>query len=110
MPPQVDVLATRPLGAAAPRLLSGAGSKARVPEAGPPHGDVAQLVEHLLCKQGVRGSSPLISIFGRAIPWDEVLVLAIRRRIVAGSNASVVGLVVLAGCGGSQLPIGALVP
>jgi hypothetical protein len=24
-------------------------------------GDVAQLVEHLLCKQGVRGSSPLIS-------------------------------------------------
>ena len=25
------------------------------------HGDVAQLVEHLLCKQGVRGSNPLIS-------------------------------------------------
>ena len=24
-------------------------------------GDVAQLVEHLLCKQGVRGSSPRIS-------------------------------------------------
>ncbi len=27
----------------------------------PRRGDVAQLVEHLLCKQGVRGSSPLIS-------------------------------------------------
>ena len=26
-----------------------------------PHGDVAQLGEHLLCKEGVRGSSPLIS-------------------------------------------------
>ena len=25
------------------------------------HGDLAQLVEHLLCKQGVRGSSPLVS-------------------------------------------------
>ena len=26
-------------------------------------GDVAQLVEHLLCKQGVGGSSPLVSTF-----------------------------------------------
>ena len=26
------------------------------------YGDVAQLGEHLLCKEGVRGSSPLISI------------------------------------------------
>src|SRR5436190_1582999 len=26
-----------------------------------PPGDVAQLVEHLLCKQGVGGSSPLVS-------------------------------------------------
>jgi hypothetical protein len=25
------------------------------------NGDVAQLVEHLLCKQGVGGSSPLVS-------------------------------------------------
>ena len=25
------------------------------------HGDLAQLVEHLLCKQGVRGSIPLVS-------------------------------------------------
>ena len=30
-------------------------------EQGTRRGDVAQLVEHLLCKQGVRGSSPLIS-------------------------------------------------
>jgi hypothetical protein len=29
------------------------------------HGDVAQLVEHLLCKQGVGGSSPLVSTFDR---------------------------------------------
>ena len=26
-----------------------------------PQGDLAQLVEHLLCKQGVRGSTPLVS-------------------------------------------------
>ena len=26
-----------------------------------PHGDVAQLEEHLLCKQGVVGSSPIVS-------------------------------------------------
>jgi len=32
------------------RVLGGAG-----------RGDVAQLVEHLLCKQGVGGSSPLVS-------------------------------------------------
>ena len=25
------------------------------------YGDLAQLVEHLLCKQGVRGSTPLVS-------------------------------------------------
>ena len=25
------------------------------------NGDLAQLVEHLLCKQGVRGSTPLVS-------------------------------------------------
>jgi hypothetical protein len=25
------------------------------------YGDLAQLVEHLLCKQGVRGSIPLVS-------------------------------------------------
>lgn len=29
---------------------------------GPPHGVLAQLVERLLCKQNVRGSSPLDSI------------------------------------------------
>ncbi|MEY2815951.1 MAG: hypothetical protein RJA78_527, partial [Actinomycetota bacterium] len=28
---------------------------------GLPNGDLAQLVEHLLCKQGVRGSTPLVS-------------------------------------------------
>ena len=29
------------------------------------HGDLAQLVEHLLCKQGVRGSTPLVSTNNR---------------------------------------------
>jgi hypothetical protein len=29
------------------------------------HGDVAQSVEHLLCKQGVGGSSPLVSTRSR---------------------------------------------
>ncbi len=28
-------------------------------------GDLAQLVEHLLCKQGVRGSTPLVSTIGK---------------------------------------------
>ena len=36
------------------------------PEAG--YGGVAQLGEHLLCKQGVRGSIPLISTKGR---WES---------------------------------------
>ena len=33
--------------------------------AGVPYGDIAQLVEHLLCKQGVTGSNPVVSIFCR---------------------------------------------
>ena len=32
-----------------------------IPIAAGQQGDVAQLVEHLLCKQGVGGSSPLVS-------------------------------------------------
>jgi hypothetical protein len=30
-------------------------------------GDIAQLVEHLLCKQGVTGSSPVVSIVRRSV-------------------------------------------
>jgi hypothetical protein len=41
------------------RIQKGPRSGART--AGPAHGDVAQLGEHLLCKQGVAGSSPAIS-------------------------------------------------
>ncbi len=37
-------------------------------------GDLAQLVEHLLCKQGVRGSTPLVSTkkpsFGRVFVFS----------------------------------------
>ncbi len=32
-----------------------------------PHGGVAQLAEHCLCKAGVRGSSPLVSTTPRRI-------------------------------------------
>ena len=35
--------------------------KARVDSGGTPHGGIAQLGEHLLCKQGVNGSIPFIS-------------------------------------------------
>jgi hypothetical protein len=34
-------------------------------------GDVAQLVEHLLCKQGVGGSSPLVSTTAGQRPWPS---------------------------------------
>ena len=34
------------------------------PRRGAPHGGVAQLGEHLPCKQGVKGSIPSISIMG----------------------------------------------
>jgi hypothetical protein len=56
-------------------------------------GDVAQLVEHLLCKQGVGGSSPLVSTGNRkpiltssTIPDLDVdtLVLSFPRQLVAG--------------------------
>ena len=43
-------------------------------------GDVAQLVEHLLCTQGVRGSSPLISTVGviarNPVPSEGVSLLS----------------------------------
>jgi hypothetical protein len=32
-----------------------------------PQGDVAQLAEHLLCKQGVVGSSPIVSTGPKAL-------------------------------------------
>ena len=35
------------------------------------YGGVAQLVEHLLCKQGVIGSNPFASIFPSALPRGE---------------------------------------
>ena len=39
-------------------------AKARVDSGGTPHGGIAQLGEHLLCKQGVNGSIPFISTKG----------------------------------------------
>ena len=35
-------------------------------------GDVAQLVEHLLCKQGVGGSSPLVSTNETTGRWPNL--------------------------------------
>ena len=55
-----------------------------------PHGALAQLVAHLLCKQGVRGSSPLGSTpWSRRRSWQRAIrllapaekVAVIRRRI-----------------------------
>ena len=35
-------------------------------------GDVAQLGEHLLCKQGVVGSSPIVSIAARPVKLGDL--------------------------------------
>ena len=63
---QLGALARRAPGAAArrPNRRLPLSRFDRCPGAGydaPARGDVAQLGEHLLCKEGVRGSSPLIS-------------------------------------------------
>jgi alpha/beta hydrolase family protein len=42
-------------------MTGGSGDRGAGKALGYPSGDVAQLVEHLLCKQGVGGSSPLVS-------------------------------------------------
>jgi hypothetical protein len=47
-------------------------------------GDVAQLVEHLLCKQGVGGSSPLVST---RIASDQHRCTEVRR-LLSGSRPS----------------------
>ena len=53
-PGGAEASADAPVGAPAHRCESAA-------TIGGADGDVAQLGEHLLCKEGVRGSSPLIS-------------------------------------------------
>ncbi len=73
-------------------------SETRIPnvevqqQSAPRPGDLAQLVEHLLCKQGVRGSTPLISTMNatfrpkvesrlglkgidRAGPWSDAILI-----------------------------------
>ena len=42
-------------------------------------GDVAQLVEHLLCKQGVGGSSPLVSTLKPADQTSFVLARSVQK-------------------------------
>jgi RimJ/RimL family protein N-acetyltransferase len=50
------------------------------------NGDVAQLVEHLLCKQGVGGSSPLVST--ERMAWSAViLIVRVATRIVVSPAA-----------------------
>ena len=66
-----------PVVDSAPRgLCQGRRSRARLYDRS--RGDVAQLVEHLLCKQGVGGSSPLVSTL-------EPRPLLLRRRSAAGT-------------------------
>jgi hypothetical protein len=49
-------------------------------------GDVAQLVEHLLCKQGVGGSSPLVST--ERMAWSAgILIVRVATRIVVSPAA-----------------------
>ena len=47
----------------------------------PDFGDIAQLGEHLPCKQGVRGSNPLISIRG-AIHESTLISEYLKERII----------------------------
>lgn len=56
-------------------------------EHAPPLGDVAQLVEHLLCKQRVSGSSPLISKVNHNLYHYYVRVLARALRSHLRGNA-----------------------
>ena len=49
------------------------------------HGDIAQLVEHLLCKQGVTGSNPVGSIFTAPPFGGHGREVKIPRRVLRGS-------------------------
>jgi hypothetical protein len=40
------------------------------------YGGIAQLVEHLLCKQGVTGSNPVASMSAAGVPDDRDEILA----------------------------------
>ena len=45
--------------------IDGSGGRDPAASLGKPNGDVAQLAEHLLCKQGVVGSIPIVSTKSR---------------------------------------------
>src|SRR5438270_158923 len=55
-----------------------------------PGGDVAQLVERLLCKQDVRGSSPLVSIVTKS-PVRRAFLLS-GKRTCAGASDTISGV------------------
>ena len=55
------------------------------------HGDIAQLGEHLLCKQGVEGSNPFISTtsnmsFSAAVPGLDCVLFRTVRVIIARNS------------------------
>ena len=51
----------------------------------PPPGGIAQLVEHLPCKQGVIGSNPITSTTGRTLPWAYPKIVSALVAIVQGA-------------------------
>jgi hypothetical protein len=58
-----------------------------------PSGDVAQLAEHLLCKQGVDGSIPFVSTSASGLTIDLKTVRASARTVfVFQSSIALVGL------------------
>src|SRR5947209_4104270 len=76
-----------------------------------PDGDVAQLVERLLCKQDVRGSSPLVSILRESPPCGLSRLRALRRlspelacRPTSRTMASISNISRLAPVGYDRLP------
>ena len=47
-------------------------------------GGIAQMVEHLPCKQGVIGSNPITSTTGRTLPWAYPKIVSALVAIVQG--------------------------
>ena len=70
-----------------PSALRASGAGARGARGGTPAG-VAQLVEHLPCKQGVRGSSPLVSSGRRAGTRTEKETEEALRRVARAAKGS----------------------
>ena len=54
------------------------------------HGGLAQLVEHLLCKQGVNGSSPLSSTTKRSLTcWEREKTFFVKKQFTLGWRCAI---------------------